>query len=197
MSKYIRKADRANLPQAALARHGIYANAPHQEAIFARHPEIMAYLRIVRRGLVRDLSPEGEAHMTTAKHVVLDRLMSKLKMSALIEAYLAENGIIRRDKLAQKVLDPEPITSLWLGLNHQIRLDLQLLGLERKALDAEADVLTYIDAFDAKKAVREAEEAKEAVSVRPGGPTIDVQGKTIEGPDIVASDSGTPTGKED
>ena len=197
MSKYIRKADRANLPQAALAKHGIYATSPHQEAIFARHPEIMAYLRVVRRGLVRDLSPEGEAHMTTAKHVVLDRLMGKLKMSGLIEAYLSENGIIRRDKLAQKVLDPEPITSLWLALNHQIRLDIQLLGLERKALDVEADVLTYIDAFDAKKAAREAEEAKEGASVRPGGPTIDVQGKTIEGADIVAGDSGGSSGREE
>jgi hypothetical protein len=190
VSKYIRKADRANLPQAALAKHGIYATSPHQEAIFARHPEITAYLRIVRRGLVRDLSPEGEAHMSTAKHVILDRLMGKLKMSGLIEAYLAENGIIRRDKLAQKVLEPEPITSLWLALNHQIRLDLQLLGLERKALDAELTVLDVIAEFDKDKAAKAAEAGKTAL-LRP------VEGKTIEGADIVAGDSGTPTGKED
>jgi hypothetical protein len=182
LSKYVRKADRPNLPQAALARHGVYANAAHQEAILTRHPEIMAYIRIVRRGFVRDLSPEGEAHMTTAKHVILDRLMGKLKMSGLIEAYLSENGIIRRDKLAQKVLDPEPITSLWLGLNHQIRLDIQLLGLERRALDITLTTDQMSDAILADLAEKGTE--------RP------VAGKTISGGVKPRADSDDAPGGE-
>ena len=186
MSKYVRKADRPNLPQGALVKHGFYANAAHQAELLGRHPEIMSYLGVVRRGFVRDLSPEGEAHMTTAKHLILDRLMRKLSMAKLIEAFLDEHGFLRQDKPG--MFDVESITSLWLALNHQIRLDLQLLGLERKALDAELTVLDVIAEFDKDKAAKAAEAGKTAL-LRP------VEGKTIEGADIVAGDSGGSSGR--
>ena len=135
MGRYVKKADRDRIPGGPLARHGGYSVA-HKDELIIRHPEIRLYLKVVRRGLIRDLSPEGEEHMTTARHCVLDRLMQKLATARLVETYLAEHGILRRDKLAEKVLDAEPITTLWLALNNQIREDLKLLGLDRKPLDA-------------------------------------------------------------
>jgi hypothetical protein len=135
MSKYVKKADRDPLPGGPLARHGGYSVA-HRDELLRRNPEITRYLKMVRRGLIRDLSPEGEEHMTTARHVILDRLMQKVATVRLVETYLAEHGILRRDSLAKKVLEAEPITTLWLALNNQIREDLKLLGLERRPLEA-------------------------------------------------------------
>jgi len=187
MGKYIKKADR--IPYGPLARHGGYSVA-HKDELLKRHPEIQRYLKVVRRGLIRDTCPEGEEHLTMARRLVLDRLMQKLATARLIETYLSENGFLRRDRAARKVLEAEPIMTTWLALNHQIRLDLQLLGLERKALDAELTVLDVIAEFDKDKAAKAAMAGKTAL-LRP------VEGKTIEGADIVAGDSGTPTGKED
>ena len=118
MGKYIRKADHA--PYGPLAKHGGYSVA-HKDELVKRHPEIQLYLKVIRRGLIRDLSPEGEAHMTTASGLLLDRLMQKLATARIIESYLADHGILRRDKLEKdKVLDAEPVMTIWLALNTQI-----------------------------------------------------------------------------
>jgi hypothetical protein len=63
--------------------------------------------------------------------------MQKLATARLIEEYLAEHGLSRQDKLREKTLEAHSITTLWLSLNNQIREDLKLLGLERRALEAE------------------------------------------------------------
>ena len=137
MKKRDRTIKRERVPAGPLARHGGYSVA-HKDELLKRHPEIQLYLKVVRRGLIRDLSPEGEAHLTTARHIILDRLMQKLATVRLVETYLSEHGILRRDRLEQKVLDAEPITTMWLALNNQIRSDIQLLGLDRKSIDVTA-----------------------------------------------------------
>ena len=172
MGKYIKKADR--VPYGPLARHGGYSVA-HKDELLKRHPEIQRYLKVVRRGLIRDTCPEGEEHLTMARRLVLDRLMQKLATARLIETYLAENGFLRRDRAAQKVLEAEPIMTTWLALNHQIRLDLQLLGLERKALDITLTTDRMSDAILADLAEK--------------GPERPVEGKTQGGVDKVTGDS--------
>ena len=116
-------------------KHGLFSVKGRANLLRA-HPEIRVYLRAVRRGLIRDICPEGEIHLTMAKRVILDRLLSKLARVHLIETFLDANGIIRRDMIKLKILDAEPITHLWTILNVQIREDLKLLGLERKPLEA-------------------------------------------------------------
>jgi hypothetical protein len=163
MGKYVKKADRERLPGGPLAKHGGYSVA-HKDELIRQHPEIQRYLKMVRRGIIRDICPEGEEHLTTARHCVLDRLMQKLATARLVETYLAEHGILRRDKLAQKVLDAEPITTLWLALNNQIREDLKLLGLDRKPLDViemtPAEIAQLVDEENREAERREREKAK-------------------------------------
>jgi hypothetical protein len=153
MGKYVKKASR--VPYGPLAKHGGYSTARKDELI-RRNPEVQRYLKVVRHGLVRDLCPEGEEHLTMARRVVLDRLMQKLATARLVETYLAEHGILRPDKLAERTLEAHSVTTLWLALNNQIREDLKLLGLDRKVL--EAIVLTP----EELAAVVEAEDAAES-----------------------------------
>jgi len=172
MGRYVRKVDRA--PYGPLAKHGGYSVA-HKDELLKRHPEIQRYLKVVRRGLIRDICPEGEEHLTMARRLVLDRLMGKLATVRLIETYLAEHGILRRDKLELKVLDAEPITTLWMSLNHQIRQDLELLGLDRKPLE-----LTVLSTEEMIEAVNE-ERAAARVTGAEKRPESDCEGKTPEG----------------
>ena len=181
MGKYIKKADRG--PYGPLAKHGGYSVA-HKDALLKRHPEIQLYLKVVRRGLIRDTCPEGEEHMTMARHVVLDRLMGKLATVRLIETYLSENGIIRRDKLALKILDAEPITALWMSLNHAIRQDLELLGLDRKPLDITLTPADLADEIMADKAARAAEK----------GPVVPQDGRSSEDAPVPLGNSDDATG---
>ena len=108
----------------------------HGDDIARRHPEIRVYLKVVRRDLIRDLCPEGEEHLPTAKAILVSRLMQKLATTRIIEEYLSEHGLLRRDRLTkEKILEGEPIMGHWLALQTQIRKDLQALGMERRAID--------------------------------------------------------------
>jgi len=130
-----KKQGQLSAPLGPLARHGGWSWA-HGHEIAKRHPEIQLYLKVIRRDLIRDLCPEGEAHLPTAKAILVSRLMQKLATTRIIETYLAEHGLLRRDKLEKdKILEGEPILTHWLALQTQIRKDLLALGLERRALD--------------------------------------------------------------
>ena len=126
MSKYIKKADREHAPYGPLAKHGGYSVARKDELV-RRHPEIQLYLKIIRRDLIRDLSPEGEEHLTAARRLILDRLMQKVATVRLIEIWLAENP--------SAILAAASVTGLWLSINTGILKDLLALGLDRRAID--------------------------------------------------------------
>ena len=155
MRTYIPKADR--VPPGPLARHGGYS-VTHKDKIIRWHQGIQLYLKVVRKGLIRDLSPEGEDHMTTARHIILDRLMQKLATSRLIEHHLAEHP--------EEILAAASVTGLWMSINNAILKDLLALGLERKALDAI--VLSGDALIDAVEEERAAARAK-ALPVEGGG----------------------------
>ena len=169
-------------------KHGAYALI-YREEILKKYPEVARYAMDCRAGLVKDLAPGGPDTLSTARMIVLDRLTAKLLTAGLLDVFLGEHGIIRRDRLDQRVLEAEPIVQTWLSINHAILKDLEALGLERKALDAELTVLDVIAECDKDKAAKAAEAGKTAL-LRP------VEGKTIEGVDIVAGDSGDSSGGE-
>jgi hypothetical protein len=135
------------LPGGPLARHGGYSVAM-KDQLLRRRPEILRYLKRTQRDIVRDICPEGEEDLTAARRILIDRIMSKLATVRLIETYLGEHGILRRDKLeGARILEGEPIFQVWLSLNNQIREDLKLIGFDRKALEAE--VLTPAELLEA------------------------------------------------
>jgi hypothetical protein len=149
MTKRIKDAGE-KLQGGPLARHGGYSVAMKDE-LLRKRPEILRYLKRMQRDIVRDICPEGEEHLTAARRCILDRLFSKLATARLIEAYLGEYGILRHDRLEnQKILEGEPILEVWLALNNQITKDLQVLGLDRKALDiTELTATELAEAIDA------------------------------------------------
>lgn len=142
-------------------KHGAQALVFRKE-IIEQYPELVRYARECRDGLIRDLAPEGEDTLSTAKQIVLDRLQSKLLTAGLLDIFLGKNGVIRRDRLDQRVLEAEPCVQTWLQVNHAILRDLQALGLERvelgprnvtpdqMLLDAHADVVAQEAAKDAE-----------------------------------------------
>ncbi len=166
MTKYLKKAER--LPLGPLAKHGGYSVARKDE-ILRRYPEVLRYLKVVQRDIIRDVCPEGEEHLPAGKRVLIDRLMSKLATIRLVECYLGEHGIIRQDKVEERILDAEPIMSVWLSLDNGIRKDLALLGLERRALEVEPEdprviLARFCEEEEAEKAARAAEEARSQAS---------------------------------
>lgn len=154
---YIKKGRKRRdpLPAGPIKRDGSFS-IDHRDERLRRNPGVKTYLKRLRRDLIRDLSPEGEAHLTAARHLVLDRLLQKVATVRIIEEWLAEHGFVRRDKLAQTppVLDSEPIMKLWLTLNSQIREDVRLLGLDRQAIEvtdlSPLELAAAVDAEDAE-----------------------------------------------
>ena len=117
----------------AALKHGLRSNPVD---LLRQHPEIKQKLRVVKRGLVSDLSPEGEEHLTMARRLVLERMLSKLGRVYLIEYFLDANGIINRPSLEKRHLAAEPIMATWSDLNESIRRDLAMLGMNRKSIEA-------------------------------------------------------------
>jgi len=177
-------------------KHGAYALI-YREEILKKYPEVARYAMDCRAGLVKDLAPGGPDTLSTAKMIVLDRLTAKLLTAGLLDVFLGEHGLIRRDRLDQRVLEAEPIVQTWLSVNHAILKDLEALGMERKAL--EAIVLSteeMIVAVNEERAAAKAAEVKKGALAGVEVPTIDVQGKTIKDPMDMAGDLGGPTGEE-
>lgn len=99
--------------------------------VHGKLPEHRAYLRrfltTAREGLIADHG--GEENMSTAQLILVDRVISKLAISRLIEEYVKESGIFNDGKL-QGVLKEN-----YLAYSNSLRLDLQALGLNEQASD--------------------------------------------------------------
>jgi hypothetical protein len=170
MSKYIKVADRPRLGLGPLD-HGAYSIRYRNELLRA-HPEILWYVNAVRRGVVRDISPEGEKHLPMARRVILDQCCRKLATALLIEVNLTED----------KVQTAAPVLDVWMRLNAQIRDDLKLLGLDRKALEVE--ILTPAELL--LEVAKDEEEAAKAAAE----PMPDQGEAEIEAPGASCGDSG-------
>jgi hypothetical protein len=133
MSKYIKVKDRVKYGMGALDR-GPYAIL-HSSAVLAAHPEIVSYCNTIRYHLLKDLSPAGPEHLSTARHVILSSCCRKISKMLVIEESLTED----------KLLAAGPLLDLWMQLNKAIRDDLRMLGLDRVTLEADASVLETIE----------------------------------------------------
>jgi hypothetical protein len=155
-------------------KHGADALVYRKE-IIEQYPELVRYARECHAGLVADLAPEGEDTLSTAKQIILARLTSKILTAGLLDIYLGKNGVIRRDRLDQRVLECEPAVQVWLQVNNAIRRDLETLGLERRQL--EPRVLTPAELL-AEVAGERADTPAQAQDT--GGPEIEAPGATGE-----------------
>lgn len=87
---------------------------------------ILGYLMAVREGLIQDLGPT-ESDLSTAKIVLIDRITTKLGIIRCVEEHIRENSVMAGDELAPS------LKASYLAYNNSLRLDLQALGIDRKA----------------------------------------------------------------
>ena len=135
-------------------KHYGYSLPIHRDGIIAEHPELRQWLQGCRDGLIDNLGGV-EDELTQAQQIIVDRVISKLSMVRLIEIYLAKNGILRRDRVQEKILEAEPIVQIWLQVNNAIRSDLQILGIDKRQIESEptlADIIREHDEAQAKRA---------------------------------------------
>ena len=115
-------------------KHG--ANAIiYREEVIKKHPELVRYVRATYAALLRDLAPGDPDGLSAARRVLLDRMASLLLTAGLLDTYISKNGIIRKDRLEQRVLECEPCVQTLLSVNTAILKGLLALGLERRTLD--------------------------------------------------------------
>jgi len=113
---------------------------------------VLRYLTAARENLIRDLGP-AEEDLTTAQIIIIDRIVSKLGVIRCIEEHIRENSVMVGHTLASS------LKASYLAYNNSIRLDLVVLGIDKRKGDEALDVQTYIRRFDAEK---EAEEKAKA-----------------------------------
>jgi len=131
-------------------KHGGYSLIVKDE-ILKDHPRIRRYLQDCRDGLVRDVAG-SEDRLTEQQRILIDRIISKLSICRLIEAYIEKYGAFRRDKLKRfQVLELEPaLGQNYLAFSNAIDRALSLLGIEKKKADEALDLDKYIEMKDKK-----------------------------------------------
>lgn len=171
-SKYVRKTDRTyRRPTGRPPKHGHYAIARREDR------GQIGRLYDVEQSYIRDLGHEQLADLTTGQRVALSRLCAKLAALEQIEGYLSRFGLLRRDRLDQKVLEAEPIVAVWLALNTQVENSLKILGLERRPAkaDVDPDIITILRQQEKKGpelAQERAQDAPAATNPAPEGDSL-------------------------
>lgn len=97
----------------------------------------MRYFSEVRQGLVRDLG--GEAQITTAQRLLIDRIIFKLGFLRLVEIWVCDHGPFRQDGQGF-----EPVVEVYLSYANSLRNDLVQLGIERKDFPQVIDLKEYL-----------------------------------------------------
>jgi len=119
----------------------------------------MQYFREVRAGLIKDLG--GEANVSTAQMVLVDRIIFKIGFLRLIEIWIAEKG----SPFATDGQRLEPVIEIYLSYANSLRNDLNLLGIQKKDFPEVIDLKTYItEKYGQKSAEKRAEKAQDGRS---------------------------------
>lgn len=87
---------------------------------------ILRYLMAARQGLICDLGPT-ENDLSTAQIILIDRIVTKLGVIRCVEEHIRENSVMVGQELASS------LKASYLAYNNSLRLDLQALGLDKKA----------------------------------------------------------------
>lgn len=111
-----------------------------------RRAYLRRYLSNVREGLIEDLGgSKGEDGLSTAKLVIVDRVISKLGVVRCIEEYHKRRPVIVKGELTPS------LGKHYLAYTNSIRLDLALLGIERRLGDIAIDPIEYIQGKGGEK----------------------------------------------
>jgi hypothetical protein len=151
-------------------KHGAYSIV-YRDEIVKQYPELARYTQDCHAALLKDQAPGGPATLSAAKQIVLDGLSSKLQTWGLLNIFLGTHGIIRRDRLDQRILECEPAVATLLQVWHSIRMDLQLLGIEKVEIQPTVMTVEELTLAVRKEQAEMTEQAardKEGVAGGPG-----------------------------
>jgi len=124
-------------------RHGGFSLIAKDE-LLKDQPHIRQYLLDCRAGLVRCVSGSEEM-LTEQQRILIDRIISKLSICRLIEAYIEKYGIFRRDMLKKKVLELEPaLGKSYLAYSNAIDRALVTLGIDKRKNEGVIDIHKYV-----------------------------------------------------
>ena len=116
-------------------KHGGYSFLTHGQ-LPEHRAYIERYLTGCRQGLINDLG--GEANLSTAQAILIDRIISKLGCIRCIEEHTREGSVMVGQELAPA------LQRSYLAFSNSIRLDLQALGINSKATGEPLDLGRYV-----------------------------------------------------
>jgi len=93
-------------------------------------------LTAARENLIQDLGPT-EQDLTAAQIILIDRVITKLGIVRCIEEHIRETSVMQGHNLAPS------LRQSYLAYNNSIRLDLQSLGINKRA-ESIIDPIKYI-----------------------------------------------------
>ena len=111
---------------------------------------IKKYLMTVREGLIRDIGPT-EGDLTTAQLILVDRTISLLGVTRLIEERAMEDGVF-----SGKDLSPS-LRQSYVSYNNTVRLTLDKLGIDKRKGDRIMTPLQIVEKFDKESKKKETE----------------------------------------
>jgi len=119
-------------------KHGAYSliSGSWSRIPYYKRKRLQGYLSGVREGLIEDQG--GEANLSTARKVLIDRVIGKIGIVRLIEEHAREEGVFQDGKLA------DVLGANYLAYTNSIRHDLTALGLDPEKAEG-IGVLEYIE----------------------------------------------------
>jgi hypothetical protein len=106
--------------------------------------EVERYLAEARVGLLEDLAGAG-GRVTAAQQILIDRVVTKLGVLRCIEEYVRETAVMLGPDLAP------PLGRNYLAYSNSIRLDLQALGVDKRAEERVLGPLEIAAEIDREK----------------------------------------------
>jgi hypothetical protein len=166
--------------------HGGYSLIIRAGELPERRTYIRAYLQEAHDNLTRDLGPREE-DLTAAQRVLIDRAVSKLAVIRCIEEHVKETGVFKGKELSPV------LAKSYIAYTNSLRLDLEALGIDKRAEAKILELGEYIQAKDAeniKKDKAKSSKAKVIAPLRSRGEEIPVK---ISSPE---PESGGPGGED-
>ena len=130
------------------AKHGGYSLI-YRDKLIKENPHLRLYLQDCRDGLVQDVAGSEEA-LSEQQRIMIDRIISRLSICRLIEIYVEQRGLFKKDALI------DAIGKNYLAFCGQIDRALVALGLSKKQTDKilspeEQAILIKAEAKEARK----------------------------------------------
>jgi len=150
----------------------------NRETLLKEHPAIRRYLDDRRGQIIQDLG--GESALSGAQWVVLDRAISLLSRTILIEYFYRADAAL-----------PAGILPFYLAMNNSIRLSMVALGLSKRAGEGVLNLTEYIASRDAEK---DAEAAAASQRAKDPGP---IEGEHEAAPGTTQGQGTGGVGRQD